>query len=219
MTSITARRCMQPRKQPSMIAIHFASFRGKSAAIDMTKRQKTLATTAYHEAGHAVIDWWHGFRVKKVSIVRAHHTLGRTTTLRPKYDFDNADYFLSAAKYRKLELWIIGLLSGIEAQRVFAPTSVRGHHSHYDDTYVADFLEQLNGFCQEEFDAHLKLLKIRARNLVKRLWPAIEVVANELLDRKEIDAEELHRLMCDSHRAAPSGDRSSTQQEESARSA
>jgi hypothetical protein len=44
------------------------------------KKRPIIPATAYHEAGHAFADWYHGFKVKSASIVPDEKTAGRVRT-------------------------------------------------------------------------------------------------------------------------------------------
>ena len=45
------------------------------------KNSASLASVAYHEAGHAVADWRHGFKVKSATIVPKDDSLGRVSAV------------------------------------------------------------------------------------------------------------------------------------------
>lgn len=82
-------------------------------------------------------------------------------------------------------------LAGAEAQRKFAPKSLRSHHAHSDRESVFEYAFSLCG-SSEEASALANLLRIRTRNLLHLpfVWSAVKAIAKKLLKEHEIKGKE-----------------------------
>jgi hypothetical protein len=98
----------------------------------MTKKQRRLWVTAYHEAGHAVAYFLLGFRVARVSIIPDEGTRGHVRGYkksRRTLDFiesGGAFPFPDRAESAKIARWhdeVVCALAGMEAVRLFMPGS------------------------------------------------------------------------------------------------
>ena len=152
----------------------------------MTKsEQEKLKKTAYHEAGHAVAAFAIGKRFRKASILPEADSLGRLTKcgwkskLTPELD----DYERLRLR-RMVEAEIIFCLAGAVAE---AKLTDRYNHigasGDYQDavfyaTYVTD--------STKETEAYIKWLFEKTKNILSRRWGAVELLADELLKRREI---------------------------------
>ena len=92
-----------------------------------------------------------------------------------------------------MEKHAISRLAGIEAQRKSLPMSVRSYHGQTDYTNCIDVLEDF-ATSPEEVEAWIRLLSIRARNLVANDWTQISAIAEALMKRKQLSAREVQRI-------------------------
>ncbi len=88
------------------------------------RRNKRLEPTAYHEAGHAVAAFFHSVGLKWVSIVPRDGSLGHVRH-NPLFRTNAPDWDDSNRTRNRLETLVFVCLAGTEAQRRFAPRSVR----------------------------------------------------------------------------------------------
>jgi hypothetical protein len=154
----------------------------------MTPREKTLAATAYHEAGHAVVGWRLDLCPRLVSIVPGEGYQGRCIGGAVRV---NPEAVLSDKQFRRIEKYAIVTLAGREAQRKFAPTSMRRHHTRSDYDQATDVAFLLNGPNEAMRNAHMKLLCLRAKGVVEANWHIIKGVANALMAEKQIDGSRI----------------------------
>ncbi|MGA3092642.1 MAG: hypothetical protein ABSD75_28925 [Terriglobales bacterium] len=149
-------------------------------------------SVAYHEAGHAVIAWrLHLLSNKGASVVpeegskgRVHHNRGRG---------DRPDTASTDSARARVERNVIVALADIEAQQKYSPSSVRSYHGTTDRDHAIDMLMFITEPTSNEFPVHIKLLKLRARNMVRAHWPQIEVVAARLRVSKTLTGNENSR--------------------------
>jgi hypothetical protein len=160
-----------------------------------SKTESSLTATAYHEAGHAVVGWrLYGIRKRGASIipdldagslghVHARVVLGGRPDVTP-----------SGSVRLKVENQVIGLLAGAEAQRKYNPRSLRNYGHSSDYQRAIDLLSYFTSG-NEELGLYFKLLRLRSRRMVDRLWPAIKAVAAELLIKKSLPGPEISKVI------------------------
>jgi hypothetical protein len=143
--------------------------------------------TAFHEAGHAVVAFFNGFRIDYATIRQNGDYHGMVMVKpRGRLDLDSA----TPAMRQKVERWIIFVLAGDVAQRKFAPRSSRRWHTTSDRASAVDLALSVCG-SGESATAYLAWLQIVTRDIVDRRWPMIERVARELLAKEKITGEEV----------------------------
>jgi hypothetical protein len=169
-----------------------------SAAPDLLARGPTVAgrkisqalrrAVAYHEAGHAVAAYDLGLTPTLATIVPSSEFNGRVLHRNPlrhiRLDFDGSDRTRLRA-----ERVIMILLAGPLAQRR------AGHRSPQygggDDFPKAAALAMHVCGSDEQVDAFLKWLNVRARAILELRWPDVERVAQALLDRNTLRSREI----------------------------
>jgi hypothetical protein len=156
-------------------------------------RQSAKLSTAFHEAGHAVIAWSLGLKVHSATIVPAPGIHGGVEHANPLRGI-HLDYDGSDRARRRAEIAIIVCLAGPVAQQRYKPRSWRSYHGQYDHSQAADLALSLNG-SDEATNAHLKYLAIVARDMVAALWPLIERVAGALIERRTLTAAEIATVL------------------------
>jgi hypothetical protein len=148
---------------------------------------------AYHEAGHAVIAWHLGVRVRSLTIVPDEATLGRchhASLIRGRYP--ELDGSLGAVV--KMQKNIMISLAGPIAQHLYNPHSVRRYHTYADHTLAADLALQLTE-SEEESGALLKWLEIRTRGILRLRWALVESLGKKLLDTGTMKGTEVGQLL------------------------
>jgi hypothetical protein len=123
---------------------------------------KIPPSVAYHEAGHAALAIHLRFGLKRVSLVPGRDYAG-ICIQHPQPSFARLDCHISDSITKRVEKKMMVALAGAEAQRKFAPTSVRGHHAHSDVESVFEGAFHLCGSSEEAW-ALVNLLRIRTRN-------------------------------------------------------
>ena len=163
--------------------------------------REQLAATAYHEAGHVAATIWLYIRLRrKAATIVPNHT--QRVWLSPgavwtRWDLKGRpDVEITSRMYVRLEREIVVFLAGEHAQRKCRPSSVRSHHGDSDRRNAIDLLSYLvPKVGSKEFTLHYQLLNARAKNLVDALWPQITAVANALLERKTLTAQEVRAVL------------------------
>ena len=154
-------------------------------------------STAYHEAGHAVANWWYRIRIEKATIIGGE---GYAGFVKGKLAVDEID--LSAERAigsmdgsdrarTRMEKDVIALLAGPATQRRFFPRGWRHHHGKSDLRNAIGLIECFAP--DNELKTYLKLLQIRAKNFVQRRYilPLIEAVAKELLIHRTLTGKQI----------------------------
>ncbi len=150
-------------------------------------RKSVRWSTAFHEAGHAVASWRHGFKVHSATIVRAADPHGRVEQDNPLHGL-RLEWDDSARAHRRAQLAIIMCLSGPEAQRQYNPRSWRSHHGASDHKLAADLALTFNPTSVDAANAYLRWLGIVARDEVAASSPLIERLAGALAERHTLTA-------------------------------
>jgi hypothetical protein len=148
-----------------------------------------------------------GVRPRRVSIVPAHGWLGHTLV----YDSwgvhtmarlignldDESQRMVRQAQRVRFERTVIALLAGsLAEQRATGRTS---NGSHEDDERVAFLMESFAGPDRSATE-YLAMLRLEAELLIRRLWPHVETVARELLERRTIDDDAYFEALQDALR-------------------
>jgi ATP-dependent Zn protease len=152
----------------------------------------SLVRTAYHEAGHAVLAHMSGLRVLGISIERDDDSFGRMfyTHDAPRLGAGQAS---NARACRRVEAYVVCYLGGAEAERRFAGRRDR-------DGASADLQEAMDAaarlvLCEEELNACLRWLAVRARYLVVVYWPLIDGLARRLLRSPTMTAHQVQQAI------------------------
>ena len=154
-----------------------------------------LESTAYHEAGHAVVKHCLHVNVKKVTIVPKDGCLGSVSgsraTGKHQLDVDNSN-----RARLKMERDVMGLLAGRIAQRKFNPKSYRHVHGSHDLHEAIDILSYFTG-SNSELKAYHHFLNIRTENLINTpmVWTMVQAVAKELLLHKTLTGDQVKKAI------------------------
>jgi hypothetical protein len=152
---------------------------------------------AYHEAGHAVVAWRLGRRPSGVSIGATKRSRGRVTLCIRPLESD------SPRNWCRNEEAMVIALAGPLAQRRHAPRSdwrQRKHRTLRGPDRGTDF-DLVNELLCRQHDgltvrtAYDKYVRARTQELVDANWPAIERVAQALLERESLTRQELFEVI------------------------
>ncbi len=147
-------------------------------------RVDRLTATAHHEAGHAVAAYIAKRRFKHVSIEAIDDDLGHVLYEAWSKDF-RPDSEVGFREQRRIEGAVFTAYAGHAAEAIFT-----GRESWSGSSTDRDNAFQLASYAtgsEEERDAYLKLMWIRARQRLRKPsnWRAVEALANALLrDRR-----------------------------------
>jgi len=163
----------------------------------MTRKQRRLWLTAYHEAGHAVAYFLLGFRIARVSVIPDEGSLGHVRGYKKSRTtltfVETSGAFPDRAESAKIARWhdeVVCTLAGMEAVRLFMPSSkfrqgTRGGHLVTTKKPISglkpgtkvwfgasgDVPEAFDILCrlhgEDEAQLVYQWLALRARNLVK----------------------------------------------------
>ena len=160
---------------------------------------KMLESIAYHEAGHAIAARRVGCGIKKVSIVPDEESEGRVTH-RPYFTGIQPDWDESPRVQRRLENMALVCFAGPAAQRKFNPHGYR-HRDAWGDHHQAMLVLGYMVGNDEELEAYLRLVEVRATNFVRNdhTWTEIEAVAAALLERKVLTGKATRELIISLH--------------------
>ena len=156
---------------------------------------KALASTAHHEAGHAVMCWKEGIRVNRITIVPNEEAAGSVERANPLLGID-LEYDGSTRARLRVESCVKVCLAGPVAQRAFNPKGYRKYHGQGDQDKAVDVLSRMVG-SDEELEAYLRLLTIQTEQYITGSCGSALVsgVAAALLERKEIPRRDVHPLI------------------------
>ena len=103
---------------------------------------------------------------------------------------------LTDAKRLTAERYAIFALAGLEAQRWYRASSVRRYHASSDYRNAVDVIYYFAPD-DEELEAYLRLLRIRARNIVALplVWGWIEAPASALMEKRTLSREDVLGIM------------------------
>ena len=166
----------------------------------MMKPNKRLLATAYHEAGHAVMNWKLGIHNKTVTIIPDSKFIGLCVSARSLVRFKNGELNTSDRVMPNIEKKVMVLLAGPIAQRIHRKSSFRKDHAGSDWETAEKVALSVNGV-GDIATAWLKWLELRTRASVERRWPCITAVADALMEKQTLSGEEVNAI-CLKARAA-----------------
>jgi hypothetical protein len=154
------------------------------------------SATAFHEAGHAVVGFHEGIRLRSASIIP---DADRDGVVRWHSPFRAPGLValetgVSYQARRRIEKYARAVLAGNLAQRKFRARSIRSWHP-YSDFVVAENFVSRACRSREECVAYLELLSVQANDTLKFRWDQVETVAAALIDRKQLSGSELLALL------------------------
>ena len=156
-----------------------------------------LASTAYHEAGHAVVAWRLGLKINAISIVPSSDgSLGRIYHSNPLRGID-LELNESMRARARAENAIMVFLAGPIAQRRFNPHGFRRYHASTDWEAAAKLLLRIAGESPKAARAYWTLLEEWTTGMVSSSWVEIETLAEAVLERQSLNASQIRRVIFD----------------------
>ncbi len=161
----------------------------------MRRRTKALESTAYHEAGHAVVARVLGLTCGRVSIIADDDSAGHAIIADPWQtagDWENRDRFRDARQ--AFRGTIIARMAGAEAERKFFGQCRGGDD---DDQYEIALLmdSRWTEIPADDWNQYEARLRAQTRRLVRRHRHTIEHVAKALQERGTLEAEEVDAMV------------------------
>jgi hypothetical protein len=169
----------------------------------MTKREfLKLKKTAYHEAGHAVAAFAMSKRFKKVSIIPnpEDNSQGRFSGygLESKVfrEFDEGarsrDFDRGGRLRHEVEAQIIICFAGpvAAAQLTGRFSHISASKDYNDAVFCAGYVTR-----DQETEAYLKWLFERTKIILSHRWDAVELLADELINRREIGYKAARKII------------------------
>lgn len=150
------------------------------------------STTAFHEAGHAVVACREGIAVNSATIVSTPDYRGLVTHADPLRGIrmDIEDTLRSRSRARAL---IRVCLAGHLAQKMKYP---RSHFGGQDDfSTAADLITYIG--TQNTTNAYMKLLELQTLDILNVFWFQVEALAQALLDQKSLSRKEVRKTILD----------------------
>ena len=163
---------------------------------------RKIESTAYHEAGHAVVGWDLHTQLTGVTIVASGDALGICQFhKRGNFHLDRSNYMVEDSDWRTFRRVVnvaTRFLAGMEAEREFTGRyNYRGASSDYE--WASEICHY---FSRDDYgpeaDAMIKWLRLRAKNIVQVRWAGVEALARQLLEAKTLkgrEAEEVIRMV------------------------
>lgn len=163
------------------------------------KRPTDIECTARHEAGHAVANYLMRRAFASVSVVSDDETVGRVASSKlPDWlrtDLETGGETAMQRARKVVEPKIICLYAGSVAEQVFKRKA--DHTKARKDYLIADELAKTVCASDAERVKYLKWLLQRTRDMLSLPWNwhAITVLAQELLDKKELNGRVARRII------------------------
>jgi len=167
------------------------------------RRKSALMATAYHEAGHAVIGNQLHIPLGKrgVTVIAKEGSYGSAhfpLKLPGKLGYTDTDGMRLA-----IERHTLCFLAGLEAQRKYAPRSVRNYHAHSDYHSAVELVSDVIHDPDEQ-KHYFRFLGLRVRHMLElpHVWVQVVAVADALAKAGTLSAKEVRSIMRDAVQSA-----------------
>lgn len=152
-------------------------------------------STAYHEAGHAVLTVFLGLSFQKVTIVPEGDSLGHQLDRKYSKRFLEAlDASLSPYMLDRLEKIIKVLIAGGIAQRIASGRSNHvGSRSDWDKAVI--LTSRIYEISSPELPVYLRLKRMEAERMVQFRWKEIQTIKDALLCQKTMSSREVRDVL------------------------
>lgn len=159
--------------------------------------ERTRISTAFHEAGHAVIGRKLGLACGEVTIVPDEESLGGAIIENPLGGWERGD----GSRRALVEAFCIALFAGAEAERLVNPGEILVGDG-MDRERITGALKEIGisgaAFVGDDtWERYEGRLQRRGRELVKLHRIEIERVASALVDRNTLTAHEISSMLDD----------------------
>ena len=163
-----------------------------------TRQERRLRETAFHEAGHGVAAYHLAVPIASVDIHRTDVQLGLTQSTEMPIDEDGSRSE-AEEKFRIENFCIMSFAGGLAGAAAMQRRSERYRGSEGDHRRVEQLLSRtMTGATDPKvFHHYRQYLWHRARVLVatKKVWADISAVAEALLERRKLSAEEVREVI------------------------
>jgi len=157
-----------------------------------SRRERRIASTAYHEAGHAVAGVVLGVPILEVTIVPSAGAHG-SVRMPTRWVADVHGYRVPSRDL--VERYVVKLLSGVTAQRKAYPRSVRFHHGRSDRESALSVAVLVMPDSEPVVQAFLNYCQARAVQLVEEHWPSVIGVAQELIVKRTVRQKDVRAVV------------------------
>jgi ATP-dependent Zn protease len=157
--------------------------------------ERTLAATAYHEAGHAVI----GVLVERLPLsatIKPDGTgvVGKVVfeadaPLQARRYFDDSGIKRAYARAR-----VLGELAGSIAHDIAEPDRKRDGADEHDDYWSRELAREMVSW--EDTDAYIDAARRETFDLLRANWQAVEALAQALLEKRTMQRHEILATVC-----------------------
>ena len=146
---------------------------------------KRLESTAYHEAGHAVIHYLEDIPMEYVTIIPTEECLGQV-----KCEIDINEVVDSGRE--KCEAEIMAVYAGGLAVKI--AKGARYNKGVSTDNRIAQDIAM--EICSDkEINTFLRWLYIRTEEVLKMNWYMVEAIAKALLKKKQLSGDEVKEII------------------------
>jgi ATP-dependent Zn protease len=157
------------------------------------KNSNRDASTAYHEAGHAVVSWCLGVRVLRASIIPDDNSTGHVKN--EQEEPNTCDAIARGDRWDPSRLIaekrVMILQAGEVAKRRYNSYSVRRGHFHDDRKKCSVLLRQYAPDEEKrDIEPHYLLLRNWTAHLIEQHWHLVEAVAKALLKHRVLSGTE-----------------------------
>jgi ATP-dependent Zn protease len=160
---------------------------------------------AYHEAGHAVANFYLRLKTRKVTIRPEPEQIRKGSKgycwSHGRSYLDGIDIEVTPVKQDRIFNKIIALAAGYIAQKRFSPRSVRSWQASGDNKAVVDLATFVTDPAGVTYLT--QWLYHRAESLVNTRWADICAVSNALLERQRLSGDEVRDIINTRYRSLP----------------
>jgi len=161
---------------------------------EQRRKEEEHRGTAYHEAGHAVVNRHLGYAVSSVTIEAGDDYQGAVLHDDPLFGCDLEIDDVESGTDEKIAHSIIVAFAGPAAEKHLNPEFFNLEGARGDYKVIADLVFCLVGH-PDQATAKADELDQQAQALVLEHWPHIDRVARALLDRTELTGDDLETLI------------------------
>lgn len=150
-----------------------------------------LRLTAFHEAGHAVMAQLCGQQITEVEIIGDDDHAGSVQSLR--FVEEHPSEHDPAIPTAPIERRLLCIAAGMVAEAMVSGNPMWDESSKELDGAVR-LAMQVVGDCERVLP-FLEIVRDHTEDLLRVNWPAVELLANALLEERRMSGEEVRRLL------------------------
>lgn len=153
---------------------------------------KGRASTAYHEAGHAVVAHYERVRYRYATIRPGEDSFGHVLFRHP------GKWFQPDMEKDARHRGYIERVARVDFAGLAAEARFKGRHNWRGASHdLHDAVNLLDYICgsNEEVEAYVNLMRVQARGLVEWHWNEVQAIADALLVRERLTAAEIAEII------------------------